>query len=104
MTIAVDVLAALNTTPQTRCCQQMSSRCRSEIPARLLVTVPELAQKATAAAQRSSRSGFRHAPNKLGDSSRHEFRVVGHRDMAEPWQLDPVGVRKQGSQALGVAR
>jgi hypothetical protein len=49
-------------------------------------------------------SRFVHAPHELGDRPRHELRVVGHREVAEPWQLDPLGIRKQVSQALGVAR
>lgn len=49
-------------------------------------------------------SRFAHAPHELGDRPRHKLRVVGHRDVAEPWQLNPLGIRKQVSQALGVAR
>ena len=83
--------------------------------ARLLVTVSELLEKAAAAAERSSGSVFGHAPHKLGDSPRHEFRVVGHGDMAEPRQLrrwrsacrEPCGsrrtrvARRRGQQCVG---
>jgi hypothetical protein len=49
-------------------------------------------------------SRFAHAPHELGDRPRHELWVVAHRDVAEPGQLDPLGIREQVSQALGIAR